>query len=200
MPIIDITRPLGPDTPVYPGDPPVTLHQLSAATDGNTFALSRLTLGTHAGTHVDAPAHILPGGATVDAIPLESCLGPATVLNVAEGTGLIQPEELALIPGACQRVLLRTGGPLLGGRALSEAAARTLVDRGVRLVGIDTLSVADMAAPGPVHQVLLAANVVIVEGLDLTAAPDGDARLICLPLKLTGGDGAPARAVLLIDD
>lgn len=200
MPIIDITRLLGPETPVYPGDPAVTLEVLSRARGGESYALSRLTLGTHAGTHVDAPAHFLPGGPTAEAIPLDACIGPATVFSVTGSAGAIEPAELASLPGGCDRVLLRTGSPLLGSRALSETAARFLVGRGVRLVGIDTLSVAEPAAPGPVHRLLLEAGIVILEGLDLTAAPDGDALLVCLPLKLAGGDGAPARAVLLLEE
>ena len=199
MRIVDISTSIGPDTPVYPGDPPVTVERLSEARGGDTYALSRLSLGSHAGTHMDSPAHFIPGAQTADQIPLDACIGPAVVLAVPGGNGPIVAGELAALPAEAERVLLRTGGPPLGGRALSLDAAEEVVRRGIRLLGIDALSVAPAEAPGDVHRVLLAAGVVILEGLDLTAAPDGPATLLCLPLKLTGGDGAPARAVLLYE-
>lgn len=197
MTIIDITLPLGAATPLYPGDPPVRVTRLSEARGGDTFALSRLTFGSHAGTHVDAPAHFLPGGATVEALPLDACIGPAVVLDLTSGSGEITPMELIGRLERAERVLLRGGGPPPGGRTLSVAAAQLLVERGVRLVGIDALSVAPLAAPGAAHRLLLEAGIVIVEGLDLRAAPPGVYTLLCLPLKLAGGDGAPARVVLI---
>ena len=200
MRIVDISIALGPDTPVYPGDPRVTVERLSEARGGDTYALSRLTFGSHAGTHVDPPAHFIPGAPTAERISLGACIGPAVVLNVESGDGPILAGELAALPEGAARVLLRRGGPPLRGRALSAGAARDLVRRGVRLVGIDALSVAPADAPGAVHHILLAAGVVILEGLDLAAAPDGPASLLCLPLKLVGGDGAPARAVLIYDE
>jgi arylformamidase len=198
MRILDISLPLGPGTPVYPGDPPVFQERLSEARGGDTYALSRLMLGSHAGTHVDPPAHFLPDGATAEHLPLAACIGPAVVLNV-RGDGPIAPVELAALPEGTERLLLRTGGPPFGGRALGAEAARALVSRGLRLVGIDALSIAPAGSPGEVHRILLAAGVVILEGLALAEAPDGPATLLCLPLKLVGGDGAPARAVLLYD-
>lgn len=196
MAIIDISLPLGPDTPLYPGDPPARVERLSEACGGDTYALSRLTLGSHAGTHVDAPAHFLPGGATVDALALDACIGPALVLDLRELAGPIAAAELAGLPRGAERVLLRGGAPT-DGRWLSLEAAELLVERAVRLVGIDSLSVAAPESPGAVHRLLLAAGLVILEGLDLRAAPAGAYTLVCLPLKLTGGDGAPARAVLV---
>lgn len=193
MRIIDISQPLGPATPVYPGDPPVEVTALSHADGVEGFALARLALGTHTGTHVDPPAHVLPGGATVDALPLHSLIGPALLRDVA----LARPVTAADLPRTSRRIprlLLRTGG-----MPLTEDAARALVARGVRLVGVDGLSVAPMEAPAPVHRVLLAAGVVIVEGLALAGVAPGRYTLVCLPLRLVGGDGAPARAVLIED-
>ena len=200
MRIVDISLPLGPDTPVYPGDPRVAVERLSEARGGDTYALSRLTLGSHAGTHVDPPAHFIPGAPTAERIPLDACIGPAVVLDVQGGETLIAVGEMAALPEGAERVLLRTGGPPLGGRALSLDAAQQLVRRGVRLVGIDALSIAPAGAPGDVHRTLLAAGIVILEGLDLSAPPPGPATLLCLPLKLADGDGAPARAVLIYDE
>ncbi len=189
MRYIDITMPLGPGTPVYPGDPPVIMEPISAPDGGDRYGLSRLSLGTHAGTHVDPPAHFVPGGATVEALPLEVLIGPALVAEAAAG----QPVEAATITAlpVAERLLLRTGGA-----PLTEGAARALVARGVRLVGVDGLSVAPDERPGPVHHILLGAGVVVVEGLALAGVTPGAYTLICLPLRLEGGDGAPVRAVL----
>jgi arylformamidase len=193
MRIFDITLPLGPATPRYPGDPPVEVAPLSHADGEARFALSRLTLGTHAGTHVDPPAHLLPGAATVDALPLDALVGPARLVEVDAGRAVL-PEDLAIVPRRTRRLLLRTGG-----QPLTPEAARALVTRGVRLVGVDGLSVdpIDGEGPAPAHHALLAAGVVIVEGLALAAVPPGRYTLVCLPLRLAGGDGAPARAVLI---
>lgn len=192
MRIIDITLPLGPDTPVYPGDPPVEVTRLREAGAGDQYALSRLTLGSHSGTHVDPPAHFLPGGATVDALPLAPLLGPALVVDVAVGRPVLAQDLAPYLPA--ERLLLRTGG-----MPLTPAAARAVVAAGVRLVGVDGLSVAPAEAPGEVHRILLEAGVVIVEGLALAAVAPGAYTLVCLPLKVQGGDGAPARAVLIAD-
>ncbi len=190
MRIIDITLPLGPQTPVYPGDPAVEVTRLREAGTGDQYALSRLTLGSHSGTHVDPPAHFLPGGTTVDALPLEPFLGPARLADVAFGRPVLAQDLAPSLPA--ERLLLRTGG-----MPLTAEAARAVAAAGVRLLGVDGLSVAPAEAPGEVHRILLAAGVVIVEGLALTDVPPGAYTLVCLPLKLQGGDGAPARAVLI---
>ena len=189
MRIIDITAPLGAGTPTYPGDPPVEVIPLPLS-DG--FAVSRVTFGSHAGTHVDPPVHLLPGGRTVDELPLTTLIGPTVLAEVTLGAGgAVEPASLARLPRA-RRVLLRTGGA-----PLSEEAARLLVRRGVRLVGVDGLSVAPLTDPAPVHQILLQAGVIIVEGLALAGVTPGRYRLICLPLLLERGDGSPVRAVLI---
>ena len=199
MRIIDISLPLGTGTPVYPGDPPVRVTRLSEADGGGSYALSRLTLGTHSGTHIDPPAHLIPGGSTVDQLDLSACIGPAFVLGLS-GDGLIAPADLDAVPDGTERLLLRTGGPPIGGRALGAEAASRLVQRGLRLVGIDSLSVEPADTPGTVHHLLLGADIVILEGLELALAPTGPSTLICLPLRIAGGDGAPARALLITGD
>jgi arylformamidase len=197
--IVDISLPIGSTTPVYPGDPPIVIERLSETHGGDASALSRLSFGSHTGTHVDPPAHFIDGGATVDAISLDACIGSAFVLDLTDARGSIDGAAFDRVPSGTERLLLRTGGPLLGGATLTPDAARFAVERRFRLIGIDALSVAPLDAPGEVHRILLAARIVILEGLDLSAAPSGPTTLLCLPLKIAGGDGAPARAVLIYD-
>jgi arylformamidase len=217
MMIIDISRPIGPDTPVWPGDPPVVVEPVARVAAGDPADVSRLALGTHTGTHVDPPAHFLPGGATVDALPLDVLVGPSVVADFSASPGPIDARRLDSLdlPAGTPRLLLRTAlgegpGPGMVG-ALTADGAGWLVERGVRLVGADTLSIEPATdGPGvrgcppdeqyPVHHILLGAGVVIVEGLDLSAAAAGPYELVCLPLRITGGDGAPARAVLIRPD
>jgi arylformamidase len=207
----DISLALGPGTPAWPGDPPVTVAAASRIASGDPANVSALGLGSHAGTHIDPPAHFLDGGVTADQVSLEALIGEAVVVEIPRATGAIGPEDIegADLDGAT-RVLFKTGNsarwrgwgsperpeaePWVG---VSAEAARWLVDRGVALVGIDALSIEPPDSPGfPTHLTLLRAGVVIVEGLDLTGVPPGTYRLLCLPLRLEGGDGAPARAVL----
>jgi arylformamidase len=201
---LDVTLPLRQGMPLYPGDPPLALTPWSSLEAGAPFAVSALALGTHTGTHVDAPAHCISGGAGVDHLPLEALCGPAVVLDLAvpAAIGGIGPALLETLPDDCERLLLRTqdgrlwAGEVLLEVGLTEAGAALLIERGVRLVGIDRLSIAPASDPLPVHRALLAAGVVILEGLDLRAVPAGPCELFCLPLKLAGADGAPARVAL----
>lgn len=201
---IDVTRPLDSGMVVYEGDPPVRVEPALALERGDPANVSRLTLGSHTGTHVDAPRHLVPGGVTVDRLPLEALMGPARV--VACPPGPITPDTVA---AACRegaaRVILKTGNSALWDRpafvrdyqALTLAAARELVGAGVTLVGIDYLSVEGYGVLGlPVHRCLLVAGVVILEGLDLSSVAAGWHELRCLPLSIRDGDGAPARALL----
>ena len=209
--IIDISRPIGPDTPVWPGDPPVLVEPVARLEAGDPAAVSRLGLGTHTGTHVDPPAHFFIGGVTVDTLPLDVLVGPAVVADLCGAPSIDAGALEALgLPAGTTRVLLKTRtAPEAGDTegALTASGALWLVEFGVRLVGADTLSIEGAAGPGtgageqyPCHRILLGAAVVIVEGLDLTGADPGGYRLVCLPLRITGGDGAPARAVLLPGD
>jgi arylformamidase len=193
--IIDISLPIGPETPVWPGDPPVVIEPVARVDRGDPADVSRLVLGTHTGTHVDPPAHFLPGGVTVDALALDVLVGPAMVAGFPagpiDGAAL---DSVAASGDASARLLLKTGG---AAGAVTPDGARWLVERGVRLVGADTLSIEPASDDYPVHRVLLGAGVVIVEGLDLTAVTPGEYQLVCLPLRIVGGDGAPARAALI---
>jgi arylformamidase len=165
--IFDVSVPVRTGMPVYPGDPEVRLERVS-----DHPVISRLDFGVHSGTHVDAPLHFLEAGNATEDLRLEVLVGPC---EVVEGTGV------------AERVLIK------GASGFDGALARKLVDEGVRLVGVDQMSVGDEDA----HRVLLGAEVVVVEGLDLSGVEPGPYELYCLPLKLVGSDGAPARAILI---
>jgi arylformamidase len=199
--IIDISVPVRPGMVTYPGDPTVTLERVVSIAEGGVVNLSRLDFGVHSGTHVDAPVHFIDGAPAAEALPLDVLIGPARVLDLTAAERL----DASAFDGIDlqERVLLKTRNSELWDRdtfadaflALTEDGARALIDSGVRLVGIDYLSIGDEAA----HQALLAAGVVAIEGLDLRGVAPGDYRLVCAPLKLVGSDGAPARALLIRD-
>ncbi len=206
MRLYDITTPLHPGTPVYPGDPGVRVRPTAQIAKGDPFNLSLLSMGSHAGTHVDAPYHFEDGGLTVDQLPLETLYGPALVRDVGQAEVVDEAalEALAL-PVGTRRLLLKSRNSRLWEDptfrpdfvAVTPGGARWLVERGLWLVGVDYLSIEAPGSPGfPVHHTLLGAGVVIVEGLDLRGVPPGAYTLLCLPLRLAGGDGAPARALL----
>ena len=204
MKIFDVTLPLTPDLPVYPGDPPVSLQPVARPSASQPCGVAQLSLGTHAGTHVDAPAHVVPGGATVESLALEILMGKARVVDLSVGTRIERADLQALDLSADLRVLLKTRQSLSGRREaltdgvyLTEDAAAYLVQAGLKLVGIDSLSVDRFGAPDlPAHRALLSAGVIVVEGLDLAEVEPGDYDMTCLPLRLPGADGAPARVVL----
>ena len=190
--LIDVTRPLGPKTFVFPGDPPIHMVTVLDPGKGDPARVTRLSLGSHAGTHVDAPCH-LPGlvGA-VDALSLDALIGEAYVVMVRGG--LFGRREALALPKRIPPRLLLAGAPIL-----SQNGARTLVQRGIRLLGTDATSIDphdDDAMPA--HRVLLSAGVVVVECLELSQAPAGHCDLIALPLRIPGADGAPARVVLRV--
>jgi arylformamidase len=193
MKVWDITRVMEDGMPIYPGDP--SFHREILPGVGVTIAA--LSMGSHCGTHLDAPAHLLPEGTTIDRIDPERFLCSAHVAAVPSPGGITREmiEQIGFQRG--EALLFKSpvhdGVPVF----LLPAAAEHLVDRGVGLVGTDMMSVDPPDAPGlPVHRQLLKAGVLILEGLDLRGVSSGCYRLIALPLLIRGGDGAPVRALL----
>jgi arylformamidase len=192
---------------VYEGDPDIELALAAAMADGAQANVSRLHCGVHTGTHIDAPHHFIDGAAGVDEVPLDALIGPVHIIDASlidHDIGAEDIESLG-IPDGAERVLFKTRNSTLWDLSefspdfigLTEQAAKAVVRRGFRLVGADYLSIAPMNDPAPTHIALLEAGVVIVEGLDLREVEPGEYQLVCLPLRLVGADGAPARAVLL---
>jgi arylformamidase len=196
--IIDVSVPVRPGMVTCPGDPTVSLERVVSIADGGVCNLSRLDFGVHSGTHVDAPIHFVDDAPAAETLPLDVLVGPARVLDLT-GAERLDASAFAGVE-LSQRVLLKTRNSELWARdsfaedhlALTADGARVLIDGGVRLVGIDYLSIGDEAA----HEALLGAGVVAVEGLDLREVDPGEYELICAPLKLVGSDGAPARVFL----
>jgi arylformamidase len=202
----DVSVPLERGVATFPGDPTFNIELAIAMVDGAICNVSRLNMGAHTGTHLDAPSHFIEGAAGTESIPLDVCVGPAWVVDATGLRKTIGREELAHldIPRDETRLLFKTpNSELWNLPGFSEAfigvdgdAARVLADRGVRLVGADYLSIAPFGNPAPTHLALLSAGVVIVEGLDLRAVDPGPVDLLCLPLRLVGSDGVPARALV----
>lgn len=204
----DITLTISPKLPTWPGDPGVELERVEKIEAGSNANVSRIDMGVHTGTHVDAPYHFLQDGSTVDKLDLSMLAGRAYVLHLPE-VDLITAAVLAAaqIPPRTRRVLFKTrnsdywSNDDLGFQedfvGLSEDGAEYLVQRGVKLVGMDYLSIAPYKQSRPTHEILLSAGVVIVEGLDLREVSQGRYTIYCLPLKLADSDGAPARAILI---
>ena len=203
--IYDVSLTIEPGMAVWPGDPPVAVESASAITEGGSSNLSRLKMGSHTGTHVDAPRHFIDGAAGVDAISSDVLTGPARLFQLPRVKRIDRRVLEGLDLEGVSRLLLGTGNSaLLGKKPLSMDyafvtgdAARYMVGRGVKLVGIDYLSIEEHGTVvHPVHHALLGAGVVIVEGIDLAGVPAGDYELMCLPLKMKDADGAPARVLL----
>lgn len=202
---IDISVPVRPgQTPLWPGSVPVDFQVWSSLDEGAAAEETVLRMSVHTGTHVDAPAHFLAGGDTIEVLDPGAMLGPCRVVDCRGGSlvtrGLL--DSLG-IPAGTERLLLKTDNtdrwsPEFdpGYTALDPEAAAWVVERGTRLVGIDYLSIQSFRESDAVHVRLLEAGVVILEGLDLAGVEPGDYELICLPLKLVGIEGAPARAML----
>jgi arylformamidase len=197
MEIIDVSVPIRTGMLTYPGDPPAFLERVESMADGASANVSKLDLGVHTGTHVDAPVHFLDGTAGIDQLPLDVLNGPCEVVAAER----LDESAVRSVPHGTERVLFKTPNSELWAletfpdefERFDGAGATALVDRGLRLVGVDFLSVGDHDA----HRTLLGAAVVVVEGLDLRGVEAGSYELHCLPLRLVGSDGAPARTILV---
>ena len=194
--IYDITQSISESMKVYSGDPTVSIETLSDVAAGAPYSLSKISIGSHTGTHVDAPNHLISGGNTIDNIALDALVGACTVVYCNTDMSIsIQDLVRIVVPSDTKRLLIRTRQST---GYLSREAAVRLVEAGVKLVGIDSSSVDAPASPHlHVHQTLLEAETVIVENLVLDNVEPGNYWLVCLPLRLQGCDGAPARAILM---
>ena len=207
MPIYDLSVPISSELPTYPGDPGVRIDDWSSLANGAGANVSVLYFGAHTGTHVDAPAHFIEGAKKVEQLDLDVLIGPAQVIEVPDHKSTI---DEGFVAASCEsgtiRVLFKTRNSSLWDHEfktnftyLELSAAKKLVAQGVKLVGIDYLSIEQFHSQDhAVHRALLSHEVVILEGLNLAQVPAGKYELICLPLRLRShlGDGAPARAVL----
>ena len=207
--IWDVSMPVRNGGLVYPGNPPITITLMQSIARGDTANVSRLDLGSHTATHVDAPLHFLAGGAGVDQLPLDVLIGRARLIAFPDDVLRVGEAELRGhdLTGVT-RLLIRTrnsawlasGDPKFHEDFTHVApdGAAYLVSIGVRLVGVDYLSVEQFhSAEHRTHRTLLDNGVVIVEGMVLSEPPAGDYDLYCLPMLLAGLDGAPARVVLI---
>ena len=203
MSLIDITREITPDMAIYPNNPEVSFEPTQAAGEGKN-ALSRVTLGTHTGTHIDTPAHIHPEGKGALTYSLEQMNGPCEVVDLSDRESVITSESIPPDKGGegGLRVLFKTrnsaGDPTVFDDdfvALNDSAAEELVKRGVKVVGLDALSIRKRGSKNRVHETLIDNGIVIIEGLWLAGISPGPYDLRCLPIKWNL-DGAPARVVL----
>ncbi len=206
--MLDISTPLDSETPIWPGSPGFQTGKLLSMAAGDPANVSSLSIDVHTGTHVDAPSHFLPDGATMESLQLDDLIGPVFVVDAGAAISVDAALlDRASVPDGATRLLLRTRNSSERERrstpfredfvALTSDGARWIVDRGIRLVGIDYLSIQRFTDPAETHEVLLEAGVIILEGLDLV---DVDLRqryeLLCLPIALVGVEAAPARALL----
>ena len=208
--LIDISLPISPEMPTWPGSPPVTLSR-SQPDPNKPIIETVLHFNTHTGTHIDAPLHCLPGAAPVSQIPLDVLLGPAYVAWLPQ-VDQITPKEMngLSIPKDTRRLLLRTRNSdrwTVHSKefdsdfvALTPDAAQWVVDHSIQLIGVDSLSVQRFHDGPETHLILLSAGVVILEGLTLAGVSPGGYELICLPINLAGTEAAPARAILRIKE
>ena len=208
MKIYDITVPISENVPIYEGDPKVKIDVTASMKNGDAANVTQLCFGAHTGTHVDAPNHFIDGTRKVQELDLKKLIGSARVVEIEESATAIEPRHVENLE-TVERILFKTRNsefwnePEKGFRTdftyITPEAARVLVEKNVKLVGIDYLSVEKFGSSDfATHITLLEKEIVIIEGLDLREVPAGEYELICLPLKVISptGDGAPARTVL----
>lgn len=208
MQLFDISITTTSEMVTWPSDPGVILKRVKKIEEGSHSNVSKLEMGVHSGTHMDAPVHFVAGAKSIDQLPLELLIGEAQVIQFADSVDILNADRLkkaGLVKGV-ERVLFKTRNSGYWARnervfhedfvAISADGAQYLVEQKVRLVGVDYLSVGPYGNTGPTHEILLQAGIIAVEGLNLFHVEPGFYTLYCLPIKLGGSDGAPVRAVL----
>ena len=205
MKLIDVSVPLDANLPSYPGNTPFSLEAVKRIAHGDSSNVSSLHLSAHSGTHVDAPRHFFDNGLGVDRLPLEMLVGRARVIEVTSRRGISADELAGADLSEDVRVLIKTHNSRLWGSpefhrnysGVTESGAKHLIDHGIKVVGVDYLSVEEFKKPGaPAHRVLLGGGTIVIEGLNLRDVEPGVYEMFCLPLRVVGADGAPARVVL----
>ena len=205
MRLIDVSVPLDAELPTYPHNTPFSLEPIKRIARGDSSNVSTLHMSAHTGTHVDAPRHFFDAGAGTESLALELLMGRARVIEIDSRAG-IAAEDLAPIDLSDDiRVLIKTHNSRLWGSpefhqdyvGVTDSGAKYLVEHGIKVVGVDYLSVEKFHNPGaPAHHVLLGAGTIVIEGLNLRDVDPGIYEMFCLPLRIVGSDGAPARVVL----
>jgi arylformamidase len=205
MKLIDVSVPLDAQLPTYPHNTPFSVEPIKRLARGDSSNVSTLHMSAHTGTHVDAPRHFFDEGAGTESLPLELLIGRARVIDVSSRAG-IAAEDLSRVDLSDDiRLLIKTRNSRLWGSpefhtdyvGVTESGAKHLVEHGIKVVGVDYLSVEQFKNPGaPAHHVLLGAGTIVIEGLDLRQVEPGIYEMFCLPLRVVGSDGAPARVVL----
>ncbi|HEV8194644.1 MAG TPA: cyclase family protein [Ktedonobacterales bacterium] len=203
---IDVSVPVYTGMAHWPDNPPIVVERMLDMERGDPANVSKLSLGAHTGTHMDAPRHFLRDGAGIDMMPFAATLGPASVIEIHDPVSIRPDELVAHKIQAGERVLFKTANSARVWQTdefvedfvyISADAASFLAAQGVRTVGVDYLSVGGFRADGAAtHQALLQAGIWVIEGLNLSQVQAGTYELICLPLRLMNADGAPARAIL----
>jgi len=205
MKLIDVTVPLDSRLPTYPGNTPYTLEPIKRMAEGGSSNVSSLHLSAHAGTHVDAPRHMFDDGGGIETLPLDMLCGRTRVVELTTRKGITSEDLAAFDLSEDVRLLLKTSNSRLWGSpefhadfiGVTESAARYLVDHGVKVLGVDYLSVEEFKKPGaPAHRTLMRGGTIVIEGLNLRDVEPGTYEMFCLPLPAVGSDGAPARVVL----
>jgi arylformamidase len=205
MKLIDVSVPLDAQLPTYPHNTPFSLEPIKRIARGDSSNVSTLHMSAHTGTHVDAPRHFFDDGPGTESLPLELLIGRARVIEVTSRAGVTAADLDAIDFSDDIRVLIKTSNSLLWGApefhedyaGVLESGAKHLVEHGIKVVGVDYLSVEKFHNPGaPAHHILLGAGTIVIEGLDLRGVEPGVYEMFCLPLRVVGSDGAPARVVL----
>ncbi len=203
---IDVSIPLRTGMVHWPDNPPVRIERMQDMERGDAANVSVLSLGSHTGTHMDAPLHFVQAGRALDEMPLEAVIGPARIIEIQDPVSIKAEELVAHDIHRDERILFKTRNSSRCWKTdefledfvyISQEAARYLVARGIQTVGVDYLSVGGFEQDGPeTHHALLESGVWIIEGLNLGGLDPGPYELICLPLRVHHSDGAPARAIL----